>query len=65
MGVFGFKGVKKALRNRIIPTVSFAAHALLYLVVIQNLAMAFTGVLAAAIGVPNQSSFRLALPDSH
>ena len=55
---FGLDGFEKRLSHRIIPAVSFAAHALHEAVMIEHLGEATTGVLHSTVGMNNQPFWR-------
>jgi hypothetical protein len=50
-----FQGMKKAFRDGIIPTITFATHALGSTMFLQERTVAIGGILAASIAMPNQT----------
>jgi hypothetical protein len=54
MDQFGFQSVEKAFRDRIVPAIAFAAHALFDSLLFQDLTVTVGGILAASIGMPDQ-----------
>ena len=62
---FGFEGVEETLHDAVIPTVTFPALALNHLVRLQRLAEFLGTVLAAAVGVKDESQSRFSLEVRH
>src|SRR2546422_7839578 len=65
MNELGLEGCEEALRHRVVPAVADAAHAADDATSGQLRAIHVAGVLASAVGVMNESSLRLAYPQSH
>jgi hypothetical protein len=62
---FRFESFEKAFSHRVIPTVAFPAHTLIYLIVLQQINGLFTGILDAPVRVKDHPFFKRSATIGH